>query len=153
MDIRSTTTPLLDALARGTAAGASAAAKRDAAEAAACLDSAALAADARVVPALAAAACSRHADGAVVEPAMASADPGLTGSVCAVWAAVGAPVSFAALWPLWWWSKGDFVTARTLQLRQRQRRRRAPAFPARARGAEQPKGLPGARERLTRRPH
>jgi hypothetical protein len=75
MDMRGTITPLVDALARGTAAGASARARRSAREAAESLDSlargrpedcAALVADARVVPALAAAICSRHADGAVV---------------------------------------------------------------------------------------
>jgi hypothetical protein len=78
MDMRSTIAPLVDALARGTAAGASAAARRGAKEAAESLDSlargrpedcAALVADGRVVPALAAALCSRHADGAVVAEA------------------------------------------------------------------------------------
>jgi hypothetical protein len=81
MDMQDTIT-LLDALARGAAAGASAPAQRRAAEAAESLARlaqcrpdicAALAADARVVPALAAAVCSRHADGAVVEAAMAAA--------------------------------------------------------------------------------
>jgi hypothetical protein len=72
--------PLLDALARGAAAGAGARAQRRAADAAASLadlprggpeDYAALAADGRVAPALAAAICSRHA--CVAEAAMAAA--------------------------------------------------------------------------------
>jgi hypothetical protein len=77
----STITPLLDALARGAAAGASAAAQSASGDAAATLarlaraNQAALVADGRVVPALAAAICSRHADGAVVARAtMAAAD-------------------------------------------------------------------------------
>jgi hypothetical protein len=81
MDMRGTITPLLDALARGAAAGAPVRAQRHAADAAAGLarlardspaECAALAADARVVPALAAASSS-HADGAVVEAAMVAA--------------------------------------------------------------------------------
>jgi hypothetical protein len=80
MDTRGT---LLDALACGAAAGATgrrrAAEQRGAEDAAITLavlargrpdNCAALVADARVVPALAAAICSRHADGAVVEAAM-----------------------------------------------------------------------------------
>jgi hypothetical protein len=80
-------TRLLDALARGAAPGASAAARRRAQEAAQTLsdlargggaDCAALVADAGVAPALAAVICSRHADGAVVgEAACTAAD--LTG--------------------------------------------------------------------------
>jgi hypothetical protein len=73
--------PLLGALARGATAGADAETQRGAAEAAASLDRlarspadcAALAANARVVPALAATLCSRHADGAVVDKAMYAA--------------------------------------------------------------------------------
>jgi hypothetical protein len=83
MDVQGTITPLLGALARGIAAGAQAAARRGAADAAASLarlahdrppaSCEALAADGRVVPALAVAICSRHADGAVVEAAMVAA--------------------------------------------------------------------------------
>jgi hypothetical protein len=79
MDMRDRITTL-EALARGAAAGATARARRRAAEAATSLarlaqgspaDCAALVADARVVPALAAAICSRH--GAVAQEAMAAA--------------------------------------------------------------------------------
>jgi hypothetical protein len=82
MDAPGTISPLLDALARGAAAGATAAQQRAGADAAGALarlaggspaDRAALAADALVVPALAAAICSRDADGAVVAQAMVAA--------------------------------------------------------------------------------
>jgi hypothetical protein len=82
MDMSRAIAPLLDALERAAAEGASEPAQRDAMIAAARLadlardrpdNCAALVADARVVPALAAAICSRHADGAVVEAAMAAA--------------------------------------------------------------------------------
>jgi hypothetical protein len=79
--MRGTITSLLNDLA-GSAAGVSASARRGATEAAERLallargrpaDCAALVADGRVVPALAAAVCSRHADAATVEQAMAAA--------------------------------------------------------------------------------
>jgi hypothetical protein len=79
MDQRASLSQLLDALARGAAAGATAAERRGAmaaAESLRCLAPAnctSLLADARVGPALAAAICSRHADGAVVQQAMRAA--------------------------------------------------------------------------------